>query len=74
MLASDIPFYIFAFVVTMLTLVVAFAIVRLLYTHFREQYAERQRVKKFAAELPEGERAAFWRVYKQRRQLPRRTA
>lgn len=73
MRASDLPFYIFASIVTMLTLVVVCAIGHLLYTHFREQFAAWRNAQKFAAELPEGERAAFWRVYKQRRHA-RRTA
>lgn len=67
-------FDVFVTVSVVLTLVIAIAIVRLLYSHFSEQFAERQRVRKFAADLPQGERAAFWREYKLRKHLPRRTA
>lgn len=63
---------IFVTVSVLLTLVVACAIAHLIYITAREKYVEWQRLKKFAAELPEGERAAFWRVYRQTKRLPRR--
>jgi hypothetical protein len=71
MMDRDLPFYIFAAIVTLVTLIVACAIAHLLWTHFKERLVEWRRIRKFAAELPENERAGFWRVYRQRRNVPR---